>query len=51
MTYRGMMGVQTGFLVAFTQIIPEHQVQLLGGLVKMRVKVFDGLVRMSDRMN
>lgn len=34
-----MMALQTGFLVAFTQIIPEHQVQLFGGLAKLRVKV------------
>lgn len=33
------MALQTGFLVAFTQIIPEHQVQLFGGLAKLRVKV------------
>lgn len=32
------MALQTGFLVAFTQIIPEHQVQLFGGLAKLRVK-------------
>jgi len=38
MSYHGLMGLQTGFLVAFTQLIPEHQVQLLGGLAKMRVK-------------
>jgi hypothetical protein len=34
-----MMALQTGFLVAFTQLIPEHQVQLFGGLAKLRVKV------------
>lgn len=39
MSYHGLMGLQTGFLVAFTQLIPEHQVQLLGGLAKLRVKV------------
>jgi hypothetical protein len=32
------MALQAGFLVAFTQIIPEHQVQLLGGMLKLRVK-------------
>ncbi|MBW0485187.1 hypothetical protein O181_024902 [Austropuccinia psidii MF-1] len=37
MSYRGLMALQTGFLVAFTQLIPEHQVQLFG-LIKIRVK-------------
>ena len=32
------MALQTGVLVAFTQMIPEHQVQLFG-VLKMRVKV------------
>lgn len=33
-----MSGLQVGFLVAFTQLIPEHQLQLFGKL-KLRVKV------------
>lgn len=32
------MALQTGILVAFTQLIPEHQVQLFG-VLKARVKV------------
>lgn len=32
------MALQTGILVAFTQLIPEHQVQVFG-VVKVRVKV------------
>lgn len=36
--YHGQSGLQTGFLVAFTQLIPEHQIQVLG-VIKMRVKV------------
>jgi hypothetical protein len=40
--YHGQSGLQTGFLVAFTQLIPEHQIQVFG-VVKMRVKVRDGL--------
>lgn len=39
MSYNGLMALQVGFLVAFTQLIPEHQVQLFGGLFKIRVKV------------
>lgn len=39
--YHGLSGLQVGFLVAFTQLIPEHQVQLFGRL-KVRVKVSAG---------
>ncbi|GAA5845030.1 hypothetical protein JCM9279_005410 [Rhodotorula babjevae] len=37
-SYHGLMALQVGFLVAFTQLIPEHQVQIFGGLAKVRVK-------------
>ncbi|KAJ7293152.1 eukaryotic integral membrane protein-domain-containing protein [Mycena rebaudengoi] len=37
MQYRGQMALQIGILVAFTQLIPEHQVQVLG-VLKARVK-------------
>ena len=33
-----MSAVATGVLVAFTQLIPEHQVQLFG-VIRVRVKV------------
>ncbi|KAH8119830.1 DUF1751-domain-containing protein [Phellopilus nigrolimitatus] len=35
--YHGQMALQTGILVAFTQLIPEHQVQVFG-MLKVRVK-------------
>ncbi|SCZ98984.1 BZ3500_MvSof-1268-A1-R1_Chr7-1g09341 [Microbotryum saponariae] len=38
MSYHGLMALQVGFLVAFTQLIPEHQVQVFGGIAKVRVK-------------
>ena len=38
MRYHGQMSVQIGILVAFTQIIPEYQVQVLG-VLRARVKV------------
>lgn len=38
MHYHGQMALQIGILVAFTQLIPEHQVQLFG-VIKARVKV------------
>ncbi|EEB91991.1 hypothetical protein MPER_09562 [Moniliophthora perniciosa FA553] len=37
MRYYGQMSLQMGVLVAFTQLIPEHQVQVLG-VIKARVK-------------
>ena len=35
---RGSTALLTGYLVAYTQLIPEHQVQIFGRL-KIRVKV------------
>ncbi|KAJ7170059.1 eukaryotic integral membrane protein [Mycena filopes] len=37
MQYHGQMALQIAILVAFTQLIPEHQVQILG-VLKARVK-------------
>jgi hypothetical protein len=37
MRYHGQMALQIALLVAFTQLIPEHQVQILG-VIKTRVK-------------
>lgn len=39
MHYHGQMALQISLLVAFTQLIPEHQVQVLG-VIKARVKVW-----------
>jgi hypothetical protein len=38
MQYHGQMAIQTAVLVGFTQLIPEHQVQVMG-VLKARVKV------------
>jgi hypothetical protein len=38
MQYHGQMALQVGVLVAFTQLIPEHQVQVFG-IFRARVKV------------
>jgi len=35
--YHGQMALQAGILVAFTQLIPEHQIQIFG-IFKVRVK-------------
>ena len=37
MQYHGQMALQIAILVAFTQLIPEHQVQVFG-VIKARVK-------------
>lgn len=37
--YRGQMAIQAAVLVAYTQIIPEHQIVLFGSNLKIRVKV------------
>ena len=39
MQYHGQMALQISLLVAFTQLIPEHQVQVFG-VIKARVKVW-----------
>lgn len=39
MQYHGQQSLQIAILVAFTQLIPEHQVQVMG-VLKARVKVF-----------
>lgn len=38
MQYRGQMALQIAVAVAFTQLIPEHQIQLFG-IYRVRVKV------------
>jgi hypothetical protein len=43
MAYHGQMALQIALLVAFTQLIPEHQVQVMG-FIKARVKVRFSLV-------
>ncbi|RXK36631.1 hypothetical protein M231_06094 [Tremella mesenterica] len=40
--FHGLSGLQAGFLVAFTQLIPEHQLQMFG-VIKMRVKSLPGV--------
>lgn len=40
---RGGTALLTGYLVAFTQLIPEHQVQLFNSRLKIRVKTIPGL--------
>ena len=44
------MALQIGVLVAFTQLIPEHQVQLFG-VLKTRVKVYPLIPCLSVNFN
>ena len=37
---QGSVSLQAGFLVAFKQLVPEHTVTILKGIVKIRVKHF-----------
>ena len=37
---QGSISIQAGFLVAFKQLVPEHTVTILRGLIKIRVKHF-----------
>ncbi|PGH26633.1 hypothetical protein AJ80_01762 [Polytolypa hystricis UAMH7299] len=39
----GGIAIQAGFLVAFKQLVPEHTVTILRGMVKSRVKHFPAL--------
>ena len=39
----GGISIQASFLVAFKQLVPEHTVTIIKGLVKMRVKHFPAL--------
>lgn len=50
MQYHGQMAVQVGILVAFTQLIPEHQVQLFG-VFRARVKVWLALALSVEGSN
>lgn len=47
MRYHGQMALQIALLVAFTQLIPEHQVQFFG-VIKARVKVRNTTITIID---
>ena len=47
MHYHGQMALQIALLVAFTQLIPEHQVQFFGA-IKARVKVISYAISVLD---
>ena len=45
MNYHGQTALQTAVLVAFTQLIPEHQVQFFGAFsVRVKVTLFSRVI-------
>jgi hypothetical protein len=42
-TISGGIAIQAGFLVSFKQLVPEHTVSILKGMIRMRVKHFPAL--------
>lgn len=47
----GGVSLQAAFLVAFKQLVPEHTVALLKGIVKMRVKHFPALFLLLNTLS
>lgn len=45
------MSVQAAFLVAFKQLVPEHTVTILRGIVKVRVKHFPAMMLMGNTLS
>jgi hypothetical protein len=47
----GGVALQAGFLVAFKQLVPEHTVTILKGIIKMRVKHFPALFLLINTLS
>ncbi|KAJ5730798.1 uncharacterized protein N7483_005306 [Penicillium malachiteum] len=47
----GGVAIQASFLVAFKQLVPEHNVAIFKGLVKMRVKHFPALFLLLNALS
>lgn len=47
----GGVAIQASFLVAFKQLVPEHSIAILKGLVKMRVKHFPALFLLLNTLS
>ncbi|MCJ1476524.1 hypothetical protein MMC13_005190 [Lambiella insularis] len=48
---QGSIAIQAAFLVAFKQLVPEHTVTILKGLVKVRVKHFPAIFLMANTLS
>ena len=50
-TIQGSISIQAAFLVAFKQLVPEHTVTILKGLVKIRVKHFPAIFLIANTIS
>lgn len=48
---QGSVSLQAGFLVAFKQLVPEHTVTILKGIVKIRVKHFVSIFLVANTLS
>lgn len=50
-TIQGSVALQAAFLVAFKQLVPEHTVTILKGVVKIRVKHFPSIFLVANTLS
>src|SRR6186713_3418799 len=50
-TLQGTISIQAAFLVAFKQLVPEHTVTILKGLIKIRVKHFPAIFLVANTIS
>jgi hypothetical protein len=50
-TISGGIAIQSAFLVAFKQLVPEHTVSILRGLVRIRVKHFPAIFLLANTIS
>ncbi|SLM33387.1 Protein of unknown function DUF1751, integral membrane, eukaryotic [Lasallia pustulata] len=48
---QGSVALQAAFLVAFKQLVPEHTVTILKGIVQIRVKHFPGIFLLGNTLS
>ena len=48
---QGSIAIQAGFLVAFKQLVPEHTVTILKGVIKFRVKHFPAIFLVANTIS
>ncbi|KAI4152294.1 MAG: hypothetical protein LQ340_002988 [Diploschistes diacapsis] len=48
---QGSISLQAGFLVAFKQLVPEHTVTILKGIIKIRVKHFPAIFLIANTIS
>jgi hypothetical protein len=50
-TISGGIAIQSAFLVAFKQLVPEHTVSILRGLIRIRVKHFPAIFLLANTIS